>query len=156
VDDDDDVSARYVDLIYQALIDHPAIDCVGIKGIVYFNGAHPRVFIHSLQYREYFSRDGVYYRPPYHLNPIRRAIALRYPYAAVSYSEDIDWAMRLSRAGALRREYTLNPVLYYYYSRRSWRYQRLVDWSEPVRHALGLQLANRLRVQRWLQAYLRM
>jgi glycosyltransferase involved in cell wall biosynthesis len=151
VDDDDDVSDDYVPLICRAIKDHPDIDCIGIKGIITFAGRHPRLFIHSVQYQDYFSKDGTYLRPPYHLNPIRRDIAGRYRFEDISYSEDIDWAMRLCRDGALQREYFLDRIIYFYRSRRSWLYQVLLDQSEPIRHALGLRLANRLRVKRWLK-----
>jgi hypothetical protein len=28
----------------------------------------------------------------------------------------------------------------------------LLDFSEPFRHAIGLQLANRIRLKRWLRS----
>lgn len=149
VDDDDEVSDDYVQLICQAIQTHPAIDCIGMKGIITFAGKNPRLFVHSVRYKDYFTRDGTYCRPPYHLNPIRRDIACRYRFEDVSYSEDIDWAMRICQEQVLREEYFIDKVIYYYYSRRSWRYQRLLDWSEPLRHALGLRLANRLHIKRW-------
>jgi glycosyltransferase involved in cell wall biosynthesis len=151
VDDDDDVSNDYVPRIYNTLREHPEADCLGITGIVLFQRVRPRRFVYSLAYDHYFSRKGVYYRPPYILNPVRRAIALQFPYAAVSFNEDIDWAMRVARARVLKREVMLPEVLYYYYSRRHWFTQDVIDFTEPVRHPLGLQLANRLRVARWLK-----
>src|SRR6185437_12422354 len=72
VDDDDEVSPDYVALICRAIQSRPDIDCVGITGSITFRGRHPRTFIHSIRYRDYSSRGGVYTRPPYHLNPIRR------------------------------------------------------------------------------------
>lgn len=149
VDDDDDISDDYVKLICQAIQSHPTIDCVGITGQITFQGKRPRLFIHSLRYRDYFSRGGVYYRPPYHLNPIRRVIASQYPYEPVSYSEDIDWAMRLCHDQALHSEFFIDTVIYYYDSRRSWRTQQFIDLTEAIRHPLGLTLANRLRIKRW-------
>lgn len=148
VDDDDEVAENYVALIVNALRTQPAIDCVGITGTVYFRGMHPHRFVHSLRYDHYFSRGGVYYRPPYILNPIRRALAAQFRFAEVSFNEDIDWAMRLARAKILQREYMLDEPLYHYYSRRDWRVQWAIDLTEPVRHPLGLQFANRLRVAR--------
>ena len=46
-----------------------------------------------------FLEGGVYFGPPYHLNPIRREIAYRYKFEDINYSEDIDWAMRICRDG---------------------------------------------------------
>jgi len=118
--DDDDVSDDYVPLIYRVLVQNPHIDCIGIRGIITFSGRNLRLFVHSIQYREYFTSGGTYFRPPYHLNPIRRDIALRYRFADINYSEDVDWAMRMCQAQALREEYFIDKVIYYYYSRRSW------------------------------------
>jgi hypothetical protein len=152
VDDDDDVSDEYVPLICRTVKENPEIDCIGIKGQITFRGKHPRIFIHSVRYQDYFTSGGVYFRPPYHLNPIRRDIARRYRFEDISYSEDIDWAMRLCRDRALRREVFLDQVIYFYRSRRPWVYQWLLDLSEPVRHALGLRLSNRLRLKRRLRS----
>lgn len=151
VDDDDDVAENYVTLIVNTLRAHPTIDCVGITGTVYFRGMHPHRFIYSLRYDHYFSQDGVYYRPPYILNPIRRALAAQFRFAEISFNEDIDWAMRVARAKILQREFMLDEPLYHYYSRRDWRVQWAIDVTEPVRHPLGLQFANRLRVARRLK-----
>jgi glycosyltransferase involved in cell wall biosynthesis len=148
VDDDDRVAPDYVDRICRTLAASPDADCLGITGQISFRGRHTAHFVHSLRYREYRSVQGVYQRPPYHLNPVRRAIALRYPFAEVSYSEDIDWALRLCADGALRTEVFLPGVIYYYDCRRHWPYQWLLDRTEGFRHALGLTFANRLRFAR--------
>lgn len=150
VDDDDDISEDYVPRICCIIRERPDIDCIGITGIITFAGKHPRLFVHSVQHRHYFTRDRTYFRPPYHLNPIRRDIACRFRFADINYSEDIDWAMRLCERRALKREYFIDSVIYYYHSRRPWMYQRLLDRSEGFRHRVGLQLVNRLRVKRWL------
>ena len=148
VDDDDDVSDRYIATICEIIRRRPDIDCIGIKGIITFRGSHPREFTHSLQYEVYSSRRHNYFRPPYHLNPILRSIAVKYPFREVNYSEDIEWCLRLQRARALTCEEFVDQPLYFYKSRRWWIYQLLLDWSEPVRHALGLRLTNRLLLSR--------
>jgi hypothetical protein len=150
VDDDDDVSDTYVEAICDALRLHPEVDCLGITGLVYFRGVHPHRFVYSARYDHYFSREGVYYRPPYMLNPTRRALAAQFPYANVNFNEDMDWALRVARAKILKCEWMLDEILYYYYSRRHWYVQWMIDVTEPIRHPLGLQYANRLRVARWL------
>jgi glycosyltransferase involved in cell wall biosynthesis len=144
VDDDDDVGDDYISKICEVISRRNDIDCIGIKGIITFRGGHPREFSHSVKYRDYFSCRHSYFRPPYHLNPILRAIALKFPFRAVSYSEDVEWALRIQRAGVLQREEFIDTPLYFYKSRRWWNYQLLVDWSEPLRHALGLRMVNRL------------
>lgn len=155
VDDDDDVSRSYVRLIVDALKARPGIHCIGIKGLRFFRGEQPRVFIYSTQFKEYRTENGVYLRPPHHLNPIRREIALRYKFEDISYSEDADLAMRMCRDRVLQRESFIDEIIYYYYSRRSWTYQYLVDQPECIRHPLGLQLVNRLQFKRWLKEAIR-
>jgi glycosyltransferase involved in cell wall biosynthesis len=152
VDDDDDVSDDYIPLILNAIKENPDIDCVGIKGIITFRGKNPCTFVHSLQYKEYFSEEGMYFRPPYHLNPIKREIACRYEFEDINYCEDIDWAMRICRDQALKKEFFIDKVIYSYNSRRSSNYQALLDLSEPFRHALGLQLTNGIRMKRLLKS----
>lgn len=152
VDDDDEVGDDYVALICRALKEHPDVDCIGIKGSITFAGGHSHVFVHSLQYDSYFKKNGIYYRPPYHLNPIRREIALRYGFEEIDFSEDIDWALRLCCDRALKKEFFIDKIIYYYHSRRSWIYQAAIDFTEPVRHALGIRHVNRIRLRRWLQA----
>jgi glycosyltransferase involved in cell wall biosynthesis len=148
VDDDDDVSDDYISRISAVIRGHPEIDCVGIKVIVTFRGSHPREMTYSLSYDDYFSRGHSYFRPPHHWNPILRSVALEYPFLDASYAEDAEWALRLRRSGALRREEFIGTPVYFYKSRRWWPYQLLLDWTEPVRHALGLRSVNRLRLNR--------
>jgi hypothetical protein len=144
IDDDDEVSERYIELICDALGRRPEVDCVGIRGVITFRGSHPCEFVHSVQYSDMFSRNHTYYRPPAHLNPIRRAIAVRYAFPDVSYSEDFYWALRMRDDRALQREEFIDAVLYYYHSRRWWGYQWLLDGTEPLRHKLGIRMVNRL------------
>ena len=148
VDDDDAVSDDYLPRICQAIRAHPGIDCIGIRGVVRFRGGHPREFVHSIRYADYRSRDGVYQRPPYHLNHIRRSIAARYRFADAYYSEDVDWARAMASDRVLRAECFIDSVLYYYASRRPWSYQWALDRTETLRHGLGLRLDNRLRLHR--------
>ena len=153
IDDDDQVSADYVSRVCETIQRNPGIDCIGIRGVITFRGAHPCQFIHSLQYSDYFSREHVYCRPPYHLNPIRREIAARYRFPDVSYSEDIDWALRIRRDSALKSEAFIDSVIYLYRSRRAWSYQWMLDKTEAFRHRFGIRLANRLTIQNTIRSH---
>lgn len=144
VDDDDWVSDKYVSVICGALRSHPEVDCLGIKGVITFRGSHPSEFSHSIRYREIFSRGHRYFRPPAHLNPIRREIAIRYRFADISYSEDFDWACRMRDDGALHQEFFIESPLYFYRSRRWWPYQSILDLTESFRHRYGITMLNRL------------
>ncbi|HLB41181.1 MAG TPA: glycosyltransferase [Candidatus Babeliales bacterium] len=116
VDDDDDVHVDYIRLIYDKLQTDP--DCVSLTGIISFagvKGKKPRKFIHSIKYKSYFMDTNlVYYRPPNHLNPIRRSIASQFKFPEQNTLEDTDWAMQICRAGVLKTEAELKMPYYFY------------------------------------------
>ena len=102
VDDDDRVSTDYVQQILTAIRENPKADCICFGGQITFRGHHPRKLVHSIAFKDWGEHGGRYLRPPCHITPIRREIARRYRFAEINYSEDVDWAMRISRDGALR------------------------------------------------------
>ena len=121
VDDDDGVSPDYVDLIMMALVSSP--DCVGIRGILYYNP--PTVdqygrelkesqFVHSIDCPGWYTGfDGVYYRSPNHLNPVKREHALKAkfnPYLTIG--EDQDYSKRIFPL--LKIEERIDEPIYYY------------------------------------------
>ena len=112
IDDDDRISPDYIVKIYRGLLDEP--DCISLIGIMTVNGKGQKRFIHSLKYNSYFEKAGTYYRPPNHLNTIKRELALKVKYPDINFGEDTDWAMKLSQSGLLKKEYKINTVLYYY------------------------------------------
>lgn len=126
VDDDDDVHDDYIKMIYEKLQSDP--DCVSLTGIISFKGvAHkkPRKFIHSIRYKSYFtSPELVYYRPPNHLNPIRRSIAIQFKFPEQNTLEDTDWAMQICRADVLKTEAEIKTPYYFY----------LFDINNSVQH----------------------
>lgn len=113
VDDDDDVEDNYISLIYNKL-EQEKPDCVSLVGIITFNGQNPRTFIHSIKYDSYFEKDNVYYRPPNHLNPIKRDIAIQFKFPENSFGEDTDWAMQIARSGLLKKEAVVDTPYYFY------------------------------------------
>lgn len=148
IDDDDRVSRHYIEKIIRAIRNHPDIDCVSFTGEITFRGKHPRTMLHSIKYSEWQHQKGRYLRPPCHITPIRREIAMDYPFAEVDFAEDMDWTLRMSSDQVLRREVLLDDVLYFYRCRRSYVYQWLVDRTQAVRHALGLRYADGNRIRK--------
>lgn len=113
VDDDDLVADNYVAKILEAVKTDP--DCVGINGIITFDGADPRKFIHSLRYNSWFEKDEIYYRCPNHLNPVKRSIALQVPFPNIVFGEDKAYSDGLQKL--LHSEvYVEEPIYYYLYS----------------------------------------
>lgn len=114
VDDDDQVADDYVRQILEAIIRNPTIDCVGMRGIMTRKNSHQRQVVYSLNYPGGFESGGVYYRPPCHLTPVRRSIAIRYSYANVSLGEDAQWSTRVAADRVLKSEFFVDRILYHY------------------------------------------
>lgn len=112
VDDDDDVSDNYVKLIYDAI--SLGKDCVSLIGEITFDGTDCKRFIHSIKYNKYFEANNTYFRPPNHLNPMKREIAITKKFPKINMSEDTDWAMQLCNSGALKTEVEIEQPYYFY------------------------------------------
>ena len=123
IDDDDWVTPDYIRKIHTALLKAP--DVVGITGTMTINGNQrkSKKFIHSSIHKSYYELDGVYYRPPNHLNPMKRSIAERVPFEFKSHKEDTDWAMALCELKPYDRELFIKDVIYYY------RYKTKAIWK---------------------------
>lgn len=113
VDDDDDVTDEYVPLLLEALSSRD-VDCVGIVGEIMHPLNHWRQFVHSLEFKGYAEEPSRYTRPPNHLNPIRRYIAVKYAFREVSHGEDTDYAVRMLGAHALQTQRFIPATLYRY------------------------------------------
>lgn len=114
VDDDDEVSELYLQRISDALAASPDVDCIGIRGVMTTNGMNPKPFIHSLKFNHYHERDGVLLRPPNHLNPIRRDLALKVGFPDVRVGEDMRFASRMAIEGHLKTEAFIETPIYFY------------------------------------------
>lgn len=112
VDDDDDVTDWYIEALLEGI--ETGSDCCSLIGEITFDGQNPRTFIHSIQYNSYFEKDNVYYRPPNHLNCIKRSLAIQIPFPEKNFGEDTDFAMALCRSGLLKTEHYIDRGLYFY------------------------------------------
>jgi glycosyltransferase involved in cell wall biosynthesis len=112
VDDDDDIHDAYVPLIYEQLLKDP--DCVSLKGIITFDGKNKKYFIHSIKYNSWFEADNIYFRPPNHLNPIRKSIAIQFAFPDKYVGEDSDWSMQIVRSELLTVEAEVAEPYYFY------------------------------------------
>jgi len=111
-DDDDDVHDNYIKMLHDKLKTNP--DCVSLTGIITFNGSGPKRFIHSIRYNAYSQDADNYYRPPNHLNAIKRSIAIQFQFPETYYGEDTDWAMQICKSGLLKKEEVINEPYYFY------------------------------------------
>jgi glycosyltransferase involved in cell wall biosynthesis len=113
VDDDDWVSDDYIKLIVEGIKNND-VDCIGFKGMYNADNRDIKEFIHSIKYNKYYEDANYYYRPPNHLNPIKRDIAIKYKFPTINFGEDTDWAMQICNSGELKKEHYIDKVLYYY------------------------------------------
>lgn len=113
VDDDDLVSAGYVDRIVEALETRP--DYVGFQVQCYSDGAPTAVAHHSLEFRRWRNLPGRYERDISHINPIRTALARKADFTlAGRRAEDRAWADQLRQRRLLRTQVFIPRILYHY------------------------------------------
>jgi glycosyltransferase involved in cell wall biosynthesis len=111
VDDDDLVPDSYVSRILEATQGRP--DVVGMYGTMTTNGRNPQRFILSRQFDHWFEQKGIYYRPPNHVCPVRRELALQVGYKSISFGEDKDYSDRLFPL--LQTEHFISDIPMYSY-----------------------------------------
>lgn len=115
VDDDDEVADDYVYQIHEAITLNPGVDCIGFRGILTRGGtAHQRQVVYSVHYPGPFESGGTYYRPPCHLTPVRRDIAVRYRYGDLNLGEDAKWSVNVAADKAIKNECFIDKILYHY------------------------------------------
>lgn len=116
VDDDDLVSADYVDKILNALETEP--DCVGIEGLMQYKELKTEfVFKHSIQYAGWYSGPDAFYRTPNHLNPVKRSIMLQVRFPELNRGEDIRHS-KLLRKYLKTEVYVEGPIYFYQYTEK--------------------------------------
>lgn len=111
VDDDDMISPFYTSHILKAIENNP--DCVGIKGVIVQKNHPPKYFIHSLKYKDWYEENGIYYRCPNHLNPIKKELAIQVGFPDSYYQEDRNFSLRIKNI--LTTETYIDDPIYYYY-----------------------------------------
>ena len=114
VDDDDLVSPDYVIKILEAIDTHP--DCCGMEGVITFaKTGVKRKFIHSMRIRGWYEREGIYFRCPNHINPVKRSLALQAKFPDLTWGEDRVYSDKLSPL--LQTEVMIMGPIYFYNSR---------------------------------------
>lgn len=123
VDDDDWVPDYYISKILDTIVDskknNEALDCIGIRGRLFCHSTagtllYEKDFLHSIKYDKYMEDINIYYRPPNHLCPIRKDIASKYRFPSINFGEDTDWAMKMQKDSALKKEKFIDDVMYHY------------------------------------------
>ena len=130
VDDDDKISEDYVTKILEAIKSKP--DCCSLEGQlkrrlnrkqmraarrsrgtkIMAGGILISTFIHSLKYKTWFERRGIYYRCPNHLNVVRRELAYQVGFPDISQGEDMTYSLNLFPL--LKTEAKIKGPIYFY------------------------------------------
>lgn len=117
IDDDDEIGPTYFDKVLGAIeLHHP--DVIGLMGIMRWQKTRTKQinyrFYHTIKNRDWFESKRGFERPPNHLNPIKRDIAVRFPFLDVNHGEDKDWSLRIAQEGVLVTEVMVDEPIYYY------------------------------------------
>lgn len=112
-DDDDMPGPNYIKHLMDGVA--KGVDCCSLTGIYTKDGHSPTKFIHSIKYDNLFTGDdGIFYRPPMHINCIKTEHARKAIFPQWRTSEDSKWAMDLQHTGVLKTEHWIDEVIYNY------------------------------------------
>jgi hypothetical protein len=100
VDDDDDITDAYVEDLVETI--QGSYQVMRLRGQI-----AQYTFTHSLENKltSPMARGDVFLRPPNHLNPMLTDVGKLISFGDAVRGEDLDWTMRLARAGFLSKEY---------------------------------------------------
>jgi glycosyltransferase involved in cell wall biosynthesis len=112
IDDDDMISDDYVELIIDAIHKNPTCDCIGMKGIITFDGRDEKKWEISKEFGAWYEANNVYYRTPNHISPIRTSIAKSVGFPDISDGEDYQYSIGV--LPLLKKEVKIKKEIYHY------------------------------------------
>lgn len=112
IDDDDWISSNYVSAIVNAIKSDVSVDCIGINGVITTNGQDERKWFISCHYEDWFEEDGIYYRTPNHICPIKTELAREVNFEEVPWGEDYPFSQKMK--SLLHKETQISEPIYYY------------------------------------------
>jgi hypothetical protein len=115
IDDDDMVADTYLIDVLEAMQTSP--DVITFEGYMSTDGQNETHFIIRNDITEWTTKNGVFYRYPHHLCPIKREIAQKFQYADLTFGEDIDWAKKVRKS--LKTDAHIAKDLYFYLYKRN-------------------------------------
>ena len=112
IDDDDLISKDYIEKVLNGVKNNPS--CSSLTGRIIFSDGYSRSFIHSLKYDRWIDdhESKVYYRPPNHLNAVKRDIAKAVGFPSINVGEDRYFSMGIK--SLLKKEEWIDGVIYQY------------------------------------------
>lgn len=113
IDDDDLVSADYVDRIMRVILSPEPPDVITFNGFMTTDGVSRRNFVIRLG-EKYEERAGVYYRYPNHLCIMKRSVVEKILFPPQWVQEDYMWATEIRDRGLLKTSIHIDADLYHY------------------------------------------
>lgn len=111
IDDDDLISADYVESIVKAMEQGP--DVITFNGWMTTNGSDKHGWTIKLG-SKYEEVNGHYYRWPNHIVPMRRDAVKRIRFPEIWIQEDYQWSKRIHDLGLLKTSVHIDRELYHY------------------------------------------
>lgn len=111
IDDDDLVSSQYVSLILNAAKSNP--DVITFNGWMTTNGKDRRDWVIKLG-SNYEERNGMYYRWPNHIVPMKREKVRGVRFPDIWQQEDYQWSKKIRDLHLLKTEVHIEKQLYHY------------------------------------------
>jgi hypothetical protein len=120
IDSDDMVMDTHFKHIFEGI--EKDVDCCSLRGMIFENNSPPRLFEHSIKYKDYRTikpdptgfADQFYERFPNHLNCVRTSIAKQIEFPYFNRGEDTQWAVKLFESGLIKTEHFIDDVIYIY------------------------------------------
>lgn len=113
IDDDDDVSDDYIQLILEAI--ESDADCIGTKGTYSINGGGQTEWELSKDYHDhdsYINGKLFFFRRTNHISPVKRELALQAMFPDKSNAEDKAYSEKLHKL--LKTEVKIDKQIYHY------------------------------------------
>jgi len=112
VDEDDDISYYYILEVIEVI--KSGCECCSLTGRIIFSDCYSRNFYHSMKYDSWIDdhEKKEYYRPPNHLNAVKRSIAANVVFPAYNSGEDRVYSMSLRQR--INTEAQIDGVIYIY------------------------------------------
>ena len=112
IDDDDEIHDNYIDSFMNAIKSNPDVDCIGYRGYITFNGSYKKDWVISKECSSWYEKDGIYYRTPNHISPVKRTIAMEVKFPEIEFGEDYEYSMGI--LPHLKKEIFIDEQLYHY------------------------------------------
>jgi hypothetical protein len=109
IDDDDEITDAYIEDLWATI--QGGFHVMRLRGQI-----APYTFTHSTEnaLTGPMARGEVFLRPPNHLNPMLTDVAKLLRFKDATRGEDLEWTIRLARAGFLTTEYRSDPSRIHY------------------------------------------